>query len=69
MAFASRDPILNRFRIRTPVEKHRMDAWNARFSEYETQDWRLSDDWDPEAEVLVEVGRGGGQPSSSATCP
>ncbi len=39
VAFASRDPIFNRFRISTPVEKHRMDEWNARFSEYETQDW------------------------------
>ena len=39
VAFANRSSILNRFRIRTPVEKHRMDAWNARFGEYETRDW------------------------------
>ena len=39
VAFARRSPILNRFRIRTPVEIHRLDAWNAGFSESETRHW------------------------------
>ena len=39
VAFAGRNPIHNRFRIRTPVEKHRLDDWTAQFGKCETRDW------------------------------
>ena len=41
VAFASRSSIHNRFRIRTPVAKHRLDDWTALFGKYETRDLRL----------------------------
>ena len=39
VAFAGRGLILNRFRIRTPVQKYRMDEFRAQFSEHETRGW------------------------------
>ena len=40
VVFAGRGAILGRFRLRTPVEKHRMDGWNAQYSISEVGDWR-----------------------------